>query len=276
MLMDRLTVKVYNDKYFKVSVCHADRDGLPGFGGNDRQNEKRELGEDEVIENLKRSARRAYQNLMACAKGLGVDRMLTLTFAKNVTVESKDVAMKCFQRFTRLCREAFGVFDYVATLETQKRGAIHFHLGVVGYYNVWRLWELWKKAIRQSGLVEACDKVGSVFINRKWQQTKGGLVAYIAKYILKESYKFIQNGVKLREKYGKRYLASHVNVEKTSILIPKAWYSDFALSIHLNELFSERKLAIKEISKLKTVKTFVLGMDWSFCDGFLYGYSVII
>ena len=275
MLMNRMTVKVYNNNYFKVSICHADKEGLPAFGGNNRENEKRELSDDEVIENLKRSAKRAYQAVMASAKGMGIDRMLTLTFAKNVTVESKDVAMKCFQRFARLCRAAFGGFEYVATLETQKRGSIHFHLGVVGYYNVWRLWELWKKAVRESGLAEARDKVGSVFINKKWKQTKGGLVAYIAKYILKESYKFIQHGVKLREKYGKRYLSSHVKVEKYSKLISVSYDPNVSMLMDLKQNFSKQKLGIKSISELQTVKAFILGMDWSFCDGYLYSYDVI-
>jgi len=269
MAEDRYHVKIYNNRYLKVSVCHGDRDGLPAFAGVRCEAGERNdnvLSDEEVIENLKRSAKRAYQQLLAKAHGLGVDRMLTLTFAKNVTVTSKRIAVECFQRFIRACRREFGAFHYVATMETQKRGAIHFHLGVTRYYNVWMLWERWKKAVIDSGLAESSDKIGSVFINKKAKQSKGGVVAYIAKYIMKESYKFIENGIKLRDKFGKRYFSSVCPIEKVCFITGKHAYDD--LRFVFNTFFQkDGKIAV--MKDFKRVQLFILGLDWSFSSGFL-------
>ena len=273
--LDRYCVRVYNDRYFKVSVCHGDRDGLPTFSGNDRSNERRTIGDDEVIDNLKRSAKRAYSQLVAKGNGLGVDRMLTLTFAKNVVSKCKDEAMKCFARFTRLCRAEFGAFDYVATSETQKRGAIHFHLGVTRYYCVYKLWGLWKQAIIDCGLAESEDKVGSVFINKKWKDDpkKRGVVSYIAKYIIKESYKFIQCGNGLRDKFGKRYFSSKVKEEKivfiTTIALPVNDCCPLKFIFGMNISFFEEKIGkIAFLDDFKSVSCFMLGLKWSFSQGF--------
>jgi hypothetical protein len=273
--LDRYCIRVYNDRYFKVSVCHGDRDGLPVFSGNDRTNERRIIGDDEMIDNLKRSARRAYSQLIAKGNGLGVDRMLTLTFAKNVVASCKSEAMKCFARFTRLCRKKFGTFNYVATSETQKRGAIHFHLGVTMYYNVFILWELWKRAIIASNLAESDDKVGSVFINKKWKNDakRRGVVRYIAKYIIKESYKFIQNASGLRDKFGKRYFSSKVKEEKiifiSTIALSINDYCPLRFIFRNNIAFFEEKIGkIAFLDDFKSVSCFILGMNWSFSQGF--------
>jgi len=270
MLQDRYCIKVYNQRYIKVSVCHSDRDGMPTFSGNDRNNERKQLEEEEVIENLKRSARRAYQALMARAHGMGVDRMLTLTFAKNVTTDCKETAMKCFARFVRLCRKKFGKFDYVATTELQKRGAIHFHMGVTKYYSVWELWQLWKDAIVSSGLAQSEDKIGSVFINKKWKQTKKGVVAYIAKYIIKESYNFIQNNNGLRDKFGKRYFSSQVGVDKFVFIAPKGDTMLILRTFGKEFLdFQEKIGKMAYFRQFQHVSCFILGLSWSFSDGFL-------
>jgi hypothetical protein len=269
-VLDRYCVKVYNERYIKVSVCHGDREGIPTFNGAKctagERNDK-VLTDDEIVENLKRSAKRAYQNLLAKAHGLGVDRMLTLTFAKNVTVASKRVAVECFQRFIRACRARFGAFNYVATMEVQKRGAIHFHLGVTRYYIVWVLWELWKSAVVASGLAESCDKIGSVFINKKAKQSKNGVVAYIAKYILKESYKQIETGSNLRDKFGKRYFASLCPVEKVIFITGKGdCMYVFSTFFETFEIKTNKRAFLKEF---KRVELFILGCDWSFSSGFL-------
>lgn len=269
-MQDRYCVKVYNSRYLKVSVCHGDREGLPTFSGAKCAAGERNdnvLSDEEVIDNLKRSAKRAYQNLLAKAHGLGVDRMLTLTFAKNVTVASKRVAVECFQRFIRACRAKFGSFPYVATMETQKRGAIHFHLGVTRYYLVWVLWGLWKDAVVASGLAESCDKIGSVFINKKAKQAKSGVVAYIAKYILKESYKQIESNNGLRDKFGKRYFASLCPVEKVVFVAGKG-DSAYIFSVFF-ESFQEKIGKIAFMRQFKRVELFILGCDWSFSSGFL-------
>ena len=50
----------------------------------------------------------------------------TLTFRENVT--DYDVADAAFKAFTKRLRRAFNGLRYIATVETQRRGAYHFHM----------------------------------------------------------------------------------------------------------------------------------------------------
>jgi len=261
----RYCVKVYNGSYARVSVCYPDNDGLPAFnGGGNRKQEGRVLSEDEMFENLKRSAKRAYQTALCKAKALRVDRMLTLTFARNVVISMKGEALACFARFTRLCRARFGTFEYLATMETQKRGAIHFHLAVNKYYNVWVLWELWKKAVVESNLAQSSDKIGSVYINKRASQSKGGIAKYVCKYIMKEFY----NSIESHEQNRKRYFSSKMKIEKITFE-GAVCANDYALRTLINDFlsknldFSGKFLKIGEFSH---VNSFILGMNWAFSE----------
>jgi len=264
----RYCVKVYNGSYARISVCYPDSEGLPGFaGGGNRKQEQRKLSEEEMFDNLMRSAKRAYQTALCKAKALGVDRMLTLTFARNVVITMKEQALSCFARFTRLCRAQFGEFEYLATLETQKRGAIHFHLAVNRYYNVWQLWELWKKAVVESGLAQDEDKIGSVYINKRANQSKGGIAKYVCKYIMKEFY----NSLESHEQNRKRYFSSKMKIEKL-VFEGAVCANDYGVRTLINDFlsknpdFSQKMIKIGEFSH---VPNFVLGMNWAFSECYI-------
>lgn len=51
---------------------------------------------------------------------------VTLTFRENVT--DYDTAVSAFKAFTKRMRRAFDELRYIATLESQQRGAYHFHV----------------------------------------------------------------------------------------------------------------------------------------------------
>lgn len=51
---------------------------------------------------------------------------VTLTFRENV--QDYDMAVKAFKLFTKRLRRKFDNLRYIATIETQQRGAYHFHL----------------------------------------------------------------------------------------------------------------------------------------------------
>ncbi len=51
---------------------------------------------------------------------------ITLTFRENV--QEYDTAVKAFKGFTKKLRRKLADVQYIATLETQQRGAYHFHL----------------------------------------------------------------------------------------------------------------------------------------------------
>jgi hypothetical protein len=135
-------------------------------------------------ENILRSVKRSKKLLLEKSLLIGVDRMLTLTFQDNVV--DLDQANIAFERFCRLMRKK-GDFKYVAVPERQKRGAIHYHLGLTKFYEVFKVLAAWRLAIKQTiGSVGAL--IGGVFINKsasnKFNKSGSlGIAKYISKYI---------------------------------------------------------------------------------------------
>jgi hypothetical protein len=58
-------------------------------------------------------------------KALGLDCLGTLTYKENM--QDRAVALRHFKEFVRRVRRLIPSFAYVAVLEAQKRGALHFH-----------------------------------------------------------------------------------------------------------------------------------------------------
>ena len=82
-------------------------------------------GEGEREDNKERAARRAKTNVRKRCKAIQADCMLTLTYREVVT-DPKRVAADLKALVTRF--RSLGAFEYVATLELQKRGALHVHI----------------------------------------------------------------------------------------------------------------------------------------------------
>lgn len=71
------------------------------------------------------SARRARRKMRQRCKALGLDCLGTLTYKENM--QDRDTALRHFKEFVRRVRRFVPSFSYVAVLEAQKRGALHFH-----------------------------------------------------------------------------------------------------------------------------------------------------
>ena len=110
---------------------------------------------------------------------------LTLTFQENI--EDLELANQVFKRFMKymnedLKKKNLKSLKYVAVVEFQKRGSIHYHLlcNLPKYYSFTKLRERWRQAITSLGVAgvgstkqERIDKVDNVG-------------AYIVKYMTKE------------------------------------------------------------------------------------------
>jgi len=158
--------------------CNAE-DTLKKGGGSKRKSKTREGMSPEV---LAKSCQRAKTMVRRKCLSMGADRLLTLTFKDNVT--DLDLAQERFKYFTKLMRKRFGSrFVYVAVVEYQKRGAVHFHLAVSGYYPVSAVRPLWLRACGDLG--------GNIDITspKKYKNKKSwnpkNIAGYLAKYITK-------------------------------------------------------------------------------------------
>ena len=128
--------------------------------------------------NRKMSAKRAATEIRRSCLAIAADRMLTLTYAENMTDRAQ--ALRDFGAFIRICRREFPGWESVAVLEYQQRGACHFHIALSGFYDVVKLRSIWHSII------------GRGSVNMAWEPRYGRgnvcskLASYMGKYLAKE------------------------------------------------------------------------------------------
>lgn len=174
--------RVYPDGQCEVSVC-KDRffvgAALPSRPRTKRgESEKREQNEDDA-------GRRAKQKVRECCKTIGADRMVTLTYRENMV--DRETALKHWKAFCRRLGKVAS-FHYVAVIEEQQRGALHFHVAVRGRQNYVLLRSIWQRVLGQG---QDGQQMGQVNVRdpHRFGFGKHGahkLASYIAKYCSKE------------------------------------------------------------------------------------------
>lgn len=92
-----------------------------------------------------RSARRARQAVRFACKALGVDRLITLTYRENMGDLARGKAD--FSAWARRVRQHYPGVRYVAVPELQERGAVHWHVGLRGFFDVNLLRALWYRTL---------------------------------------------------------------------------------------------------------------------------------
>jgi hypothetical protein len=141
-----------------------------------------------VAANRDRSTRRARTKVRRLCKSKGLNTMLTLTYAENMT--DREQMARDFDVFVKRARRALPGFQYVCVFEQQKRGAWHAHIavprilshyyhggGLVKSYDLLR--SMWRGVIGAGGNVD-------VSRNKRVGRSSSKLAGYIAKYIGKD------------------------------------------------------------------------------------------
>jgi len=185
----RLTVTDYGKKGIEALLCYQ-AEPLNWGKGKKPGERKAKTREEMKPEALQASQQRAKKNVKEKVIMLGADRMFTFTFRENVTdIDQAWEIWKDFQR--RLKRGIPQKFEYVVVPEKQKRGAIHFHAAVKGYYNTVVLDHHWNQAIKSVLNVQG-EIVGNVdFSHQKYKQFKNSknrlaIGLYLTKYMTKD------------------------------------------------------------------------------------------
>jgi len=174
--------RVFPDGQCEVTVCR-DR----GFVGPAKVSKTRsKRGESENREsNDDDAGRRAKKNVRLCCKTIGADRMVTLTYRENMV--DRDRALKDWDSFRRRLGKV-KTFHYVAVIEEQERGALHFHVAVNGRQHYALLRSIWQRVVgrdaegREMGQVNVRDPHRFGFGNKGAHK----IASYIAKYCGKE------------------------------------------------------------------------------------------
>lgn len=110
------------------------------------------------------------------------DTLLTLTYRENQ--DDLGLAWKHFKEFSRLMKWKYKEkWQYVSVPEFQKRGAVHFHLAIKGFYHWNTVRRFWKQAIKADGNVDfkgPSKKKG-------WKTRSPKKIAgYLSKYLSKQ------------------------------------------------------------------------------------------
>jgi hypothetical protein len=116
---------------------------------------------------------------------IGADRMVTLTYRENMC--DRQTALKHWDSFRRRLNKV-AQFHYVAVIEEQERGALHFHIAVRGRQNYVLLRSIWQRVL---GLGENGQQMGQVNVRDPHrfgfgQNGAHKLASYIAKYCSKQ------------------------------------------------------------------------------------------
>lgn len=130
---------------------------------------------------LAKSCARARTTVRRKALSMEADRMLTLTFRENL--DDLEKAWDCFKYFSKLCRWFYKTrWRYIAVPEYQKRGAVHFHLALSGYFHVNILRKFWLRAVgKYGGNIDITSP--KKFGKNSWNPKR--ISQYISKYIAK-------------------------------------------------------------------------------------------
>lgn len=131
---------------------------------------------------LYKSRQRARSQVRRKCFAARMDRMLTLTFRENVT--DLAVAWECFKYFSRLMKWRYkDRWFYVAVPEYQKRGAVHFHLAISGYFEVNTVRKLWRRAAgAHEGNIDITSPRKTIQKN-SWNPRR--IAQYLSKYVTK-------------------------------------------------------------------------------------------
>ncbi len=167
-------IEVYDYKYY-----------CSGKGGARVRGEATEESKKYNYANTNQRRRDTIRRLANCNFDNLYDKFLTLTFADNMTNIAE--CNKLFKAFIRKLKSYKQDLKYLAVIEFQKRGAVHYHVLLnIPYIEQKQLQQMWGN--------------GFVFINAITHVDNIG--AYIVKYMTKDN-----NDVRLMGK--KAYLTSH-------------------------------------------------------------------
>lgn len=142
------------------------------------ESENREENDDDA-------GRRAKKNVRMCCKSIGADRLVTLTYRENMI--DRELALRHWKAFCRRLGK-HRQFHYVAVIEEQKRGALHFHVAVRGRQNYVLLRSIWQRILGRGQSGEQMGQVNVRDPHRFGFGVNGAhkLASYIAKYCSKE------------------------------------------------------------------------------------------
>lgn len=176
LLSDQPTERRLIIRWFKLAGVLQGSWGV--YKAEQRKPGSGKLSEQQFLDNQVRATRRAVANICRDLLSMTADRMVTLTYVSNQ--QDRVQALGHLRKFIRVMRRMFAHWQSVAVLEYQKRGAVHFHIAVSGFYDVDVLRREWQQIIGEKSIVNMSfqpDGRGNAC---------GKLASYMGKYLAKD------------------------------------------------------------------------------------------
>lgn len=181
-------IEVYDYKYY---VC--------GSGGARQRGEATEESKQKNYSNTNQRRRDTIRRLACCNFNNEYDKFLTLTFADNKTdVKECNVLFKAFIRKLRRYKENL---KYLAVIEFQERGAVHYHVLLnIPYIPQEELQNLWGHGFVFINAITHVDNIGAYIVKYMTKDNKDtrlrGQKAYLFSTNLKKPEKIINHNLK--------------------------------------------------------------------------------
>lgn len=174
---------------------------IKGKGGANRTKEKSQDIESSLknYANTNQRRRDMVRRLACCNFNSKYDKFFTLTFKENIT-DVKE-ANYLFMKFIQRLKYKFGKIKYLAVIEFQDRGAVHYHvLSNVPYIPQRELQELWGHGFVYINAITHVDNIGAYVVKYMTKDNTDerlqGLKAYLFSRNLKRPEEIVNHNLK--------------------------------------------------------------------------------
>lgn len=194
---------------------------VSGKGGANRTSEKSENVEN-ILKNYANTNQRRrdrVRRLACCNFNSEYDKFFTLTFRENITDVKQ--ANYIFMKFIQRLKWKFGKdIKYLAVIEFQNRGAVHYHvLSDIPYIAQEQLQELWGQGFVYINAITHVDNVGAYIVKYMSKDSTDerlqGLKAYLYSRNLKRPEEIINHDQKEFDKLEK-IIQDRYDIENTN------------------------------------------------------------
>lgn len=129
-----------------------------------------------------------------------LNKFLTLTFADNI--KDLSVANYEFKKGCQRIKDKFGKWSYVAVVEFQERGAVHYHLVCdLDYIPKKFLQDVWSNGFIEINRVRIQKEVGGYFVKNLCKYNHRNLGVASSSHGTKDNYKVEAGGLAGRKKF---------------------------------------------------------------------------
>jgi hypothetical protein len=187
-----LKIQTFASGGYEVTLTTQDLGKIALTMDSERKTGKREKGqqkENDVIS----SQRRAKTNVRLRIKSMGLEALLTLSIRENDsdTYRSPDDWGALWDKYVRMCKRHGVEFEYVAVLETHKKGNYHLHAAITGQINLKKARRFWYMCLGCRGDEKGSATPGNIDVSYKYHLSKHkrrqGVAKYVSKYIAKQT-----------------------------------------------------------------------------------------